>query len=229
MTGESLLRALRAAFRAAAVPQNAAAMQAYMKSTMPFHGCSADAMRAVCKRTFADLEFEGAEQWREIVLFLWRNAKFREERYAAIELCAHKHSRPFQDLDALAVYEEMISTGAWWDYVDTLAQHRVARLLRDHPKEVRRVLLRWAKGKDMWLARAAILAQNRFRADTDVELLEACIAPSLGSKEFFLRKAIGWALRDFSRTDADWVRRYVRAHPELSGLSVREALKNISA
>lgn len=230
MNGAEVQRALRRSLRARAKPENAAAMAAYMKSTMPFLGCSADAMRAACKETFADLHFAHAKQWREIVLFLWRNAKWREERYAAIELCALRAAKPFRDdLDALPMYEEMITTGAWWDLVDSLAQHRVGDLLRAHPEEMKRVLLRWAKGRDMWLARTAILAQNRFRAQTDLALLEECIAPSIGSKEFFLRKAIGWALRCHAYVDPAWVRRYVRAHRELSGLSVREALKNIGA
>jgi 3-methyladenine DNA glycosylase AlkD len=78
----------------------------------------------------------------------------------------------------------------------------------------------------MWLRRTAILAQVRFRDETDLTLLEDCIAPSIARKEFWLRKAIGWALRSYAYTDMAWVKRYVAAHPELSGLSKREALKH---
>jgi 3-methyladenine DNA glycosylase AlkD len=80
----------------------------------------------------------------------------------------------------------------------------------------------------MWRRRTSIIAQNRFKAETDLALLEKCIAPSIGSKEFFLRKAIGWALREYAWTDPDWVVRYVSKHEDrLSGLSKREALKNV--
>ena len=93
-----------------------------------------------------------------------------------------------------------------------------------------RAMLGWAGDADMWKRRSAILCQLGAKADTDLALLEAAIAPSLGSKEFFLRKAIGWALRQYARTDPVWVARYVAAHEgELSPLSKREALKHIAA
>jgi 3-methyladenine DNA glycosylase AlkD len=161
------------------------------------------------------------------VLGLWRGAKAREERYCAIELCAHRASRPFRDeLAALPTYEEMIVTGAWWDLVDGIATHRIAGVLRAHPTRMKRTLREWAKGEDMWKRRSAIIAQTHFRNDTDVELLSDCIAPSIARKELWLRKAIGWALREYGKANGAWVWRYVRAHPELSGLSKREALKS---
>jgi 3-methyladenine DNA glycosylase AlkD len=88
-------------------------------------------------------------------------------------------------------------------------------------------MLIWSTDRDMWKRRSAILCQIRKKAATDLDLLYACIAPSIGSKEFFLRKAIGWALRQYAWTDPREVVRYVKAHPELSGLSKREALKNV--
>jgi 3-methyladenine DNA glycosylase AlkD len=101
-------------------------------------------------------------------------------------------------------------------------------VLRNHPQPMKRTLLRWVRGKDMWKARSAILSQISFKADTDLPFLYACIEPSLASDEFFLRKAIGWALRQYAWTDAAVVMRYVRANADrLSGLSRREALKNV--
>lgn len=223
-----LLLVLRRELRKVAVKKSAPAMQAYMKSTMPFHGVSSKPMRAVCKRVFAKHPITDAETWREDVLSLWRGAKYREERYAAIELSGDRRARAYQTLDALPMYEEMITTGAWWDLVDWIATHRIGDLLRKEPRAMKKILRRWSKSKDMWLARTSILAQVRFKRDTDTKLLYACIAPSLGSKEFFLRKAIGWALRQYAWTNPREVKRYVRAHEEeLSGLSKREALKNV--
>ena len=200
-----------------------------MKSTMPFHGVDATTLRRVCREVFAAWPLPDAAAWRGTVLEVWRNAAFREERYAAIELTGVKAARAWQRPDVLPMYEEMIVTGAWWDYVDWIASHRVGELLRAHPGPVARSLRSWARGDDMWKRRAAILAQLRFKDETDLDLLYACIEPSMDSKAFFLRKAIGWALRQYARTDAREVSRYVSAHRDrLSGLSVREALKHVT-
>jgi 3-methyladenine DNA glycosylase AlkD len=91
-------------------------------------------------------------------------------------------------------------------------------------------MLAWSRAKDMWKRRSAILCQLSFKNETDLDLLYACIEPSLGSKEFFLQKAIGWALRQYAWTNPREVQRYVRAHAdEMSPLSKREALKNCGA
>ena len=200
-----------------------------MKSAMPYLGVSAVPRRAVCKEVFTDLSWKTSADWQADVLALWRGARFREERYAALELTGVRAARAFQRIDALPMYEEMIVTGAWWDYVDTIAGERLLTLLRNDPVEMRAAMLAWSVDEDMWKRRSAILCQLGAKGGTDTELLTACMAPSLYSKEFFLRKAIGWALRQYARTDADWVRNYVAAHESaLSGLSKREALKRIA-
>jgi len=222
-----LLLTLRRELRAAGDPARARGAQAYMKTTMAFHGVAAVPMRAICKRVLAGVALPDAATWRREVLAVFRGARFREEWYAAVELCADKRARPFQTMDALPIYEEMITSSAWWDVVDALATHRLCDLLRNEPRPMKKAMLAWSKSPDMWKARSAILCQNRQKEQTDLPLLYACIAPSLGSREFFLRKAIGWALRSYAWTDPREVTRYVAAHPELSGLSVREALKNV--
>jgi 3-methyladenine DNA glycosylase AlkD len=225
-----LLRRLRRELRAVAQPENAPAMQAYMKSAMPFLGASADDLRAACRRVFAQLELRDAAHWRGQVLGLWRAARYREERHAAIELSGLRAARAFQDLDALPMYEELITTGAWWDFVDVLAKHRLGPLLRAWPREMRREMLAWSRDADLWKRRSAILCQLDFKQATDRELLYACIEPSLASREFFLQKAIGWALRQLAWSDPEEVRRYARAHLDrLAPLSRREALKNVGA
>ncbi len=126
------------------------------------------------------------------------------------------------------MYEEMIVTGAWWDTVDTLATHRLGDLLRNERVAMKRKMRAWCRDQNLWKRRSAILCQIRFKEDTDLELLYACIEPSLATREFFLRKAIGWALRQYAWTNPREVQRYVRQHAkQLSGLSRREALKNV--
>lgn len=201
-----------------------------MKSAMPYLGVGAAALRASCRRAFAGLAYPAPEAWRSDVLALWRGAGFREERYAAIELTGIRAAQPFQRVAALPMYEEMIITGARWDYVDAIATHRLWAILRNDPAPMKQAMLEWAGGGDLWKRRSAILCQIKAKRETDLDLLYACIEPSLDSNEFFLRKAIGWALRQYAWTDPEEVRRYVAAHSgRLSGLSKREALKNIGA
>lgn len=225
---DALLTRLRAALREVADPARAPAMQAYMKSSMPYHGVPTPVLRALCKQVFADVELPSAEAWRRQVLAIWRGAEFREERYAAIELTGLLRAAPFQTLDALPVYEEMIVSGAWWDYVDAIASRRVGLLLRRFPDQMKPIMLEWSRSGDLWKRRTSIICQLGFKAETDLGLLYACIEPLLASREFFLRKAIGWALRQYAWTDQDEVVRYVSANEaRLSPLSRREALKNV--
>jgi 3-methyladenine DNA glycosylase AlkD len=203
-------------------------MQAYARSKMPYLGVTAVPLRKVCREVFADLDFPTAAAWRRAALGLWRGARFREERYSAIELTGLRPFDRFQDMAALPMYEEMIVTGAWWDLVDGIAAHRLGALLRRFPREMRSRMLAWSRSDDLWKRRSAILCQLTFKQATDLDLLYATIEPALDSKEFFLRKAIGWALRQYAWTDPKEVRRYVREHESrLSPLSKREALKNI--
>ncbi|HKA87680.1 MAG TPA: DNA alkylation repair protein [Haliangiales bacterium] len=222
------LRPLRTAFAAAGDPARAEGGRAYLKSEMPLHGVGAIALRRICRAAFAGAAFADAGEFCGEVLAIWRGAKFREERYAAIELTGVRAARAFQTPAALPMYEEMIVTGAWWDLVDVLATRRVGGILAGHPARMKPTLLAWSRGADLWKRRTAILAQTRFKGATDLELLYASIAPSIESKEFFLRKAIGWALRELAWWNPVEARRYVAAHPELSGLSKREALKNVA-
>jgi len=224
----SLLANLRRELAADADPARAPLMQAYMKSAMPYHGVSSPRRRLVCRTVFAEVDFPSVDAWRRTVLSIWRRASHREERYAAIELTEIKRFAPFQTMGALPMYEEMIVSVAWWDCVDAIATHRLGFLLRRYPAAMRRKMLAWSRSKDMWKRRSAILCQIQFKKDTDPDLLYACIEPSLPSREFFLRKAIGWALRQYAWADPREVRRYVAAHQiALSNFSKREALKNI--
>jgi len=199
-----------------------------MKSAMPYHGVSAPLLRASCKEIFPEVDLLSREDWRRKVLELWRGAKYREERYVAIMLTGHQRAAAFQTPSAMPLYEEIIVTGAWWDYVDDVASHRVGPILRDYPAPMKKKMLAWSKSTNMWKRRTSIICQLGFKQHTDLDLLYACIEPSIDSKEFFLRKAIGWALRQHAWTDPAEVKRYVRQNRDrLSGLSYREALKNV--
>lgn len=216
------------ALRRAADPDKALAMQAYMKSAMPYHGVPVPVVRQISKEALAEATIETAVQWRAQVLRLWRDAQFREERYAALYLARDRRAQRFQTPSSMKMYEEMIVTGAWWDYVDEIASHCIGSIVRDHPAPMRRKLLSWSQSENLWKRRASILCQLGFKRETDLTLLYACIEPSLGSPEFFLQKAIGWALRQYAWTDPAEIKGYVRRNrSRLSALSLREALKNV--
>ena len=225
---QALLLKLRSELKQAADPKRAPDMQRYMKSAMPYYGVTGPLQKRVFQKVFAGLQFKDAAAWRNSVLHVFRNARFREEWYAAVALCEWKKAAMFQTPDILPMYEEMIVTAAWWDVVDALSSHRVGALLRAFPKPVGKEMRGWSRSANMWKRRTAIICQLLSKRDTDLRLLYACIEPSIESKEFFLRKAIGWALRQYAWTDPEEVRRYVRKNEKrLSPLSRREALKNI--
>ena len=202
-------------------------MQAYMKSSMPYRGVQLPALRAICRTLFAAHPLDSQAAWRAAVHELWYGASYREERYAAIELLGSRRYAAYRTLDVLPLYAELISSGAWWDLVDAIS-HLVGELLRRYGQVVHPTLLAWSRGDDVWLRRSSIICQVGLKEHTDQELLFACIAPSLGERDFFLRKGIGWALRDYARVAPEAVRSYVAEHTgELSGLSRREALKHL--
>jgi 3-methyladenine DNA glycosylase AlkD len=220
---------VRKALRKVADPVKAVAMRAYMKSQMPYHGVPTPMVRRVCKEVFTNVSLDSAPGWEQLVLDIWRNARFREERYAALQLAGDKRARPFQTPRAMKMYEELVVTGAWWDYVDDVAAHRIGPILKNHPTPLRRKMLAWSKSENMWKRRSSIICQLMLEEETDLTLLYACIEPSLGSREFFLQKAIGWALRQYAWTEPAEIKRYVRLNQHrLSPLSRREALKNLA-
>lgn len=216
-----MIEAIRSGLAELADPAKAPGMQAYMKSSMPFYGVQKPARVQIARAVFVELD--GFEAWRETVLTLWHEARFREERYMALAILRDRRYRRFRTLEALGLYEELIVTGAWWDFVDEVATGPLGELLPD----VAPALRAWSVDADMWKRRAAIIAQVRRKRETDFALLTDCIEPNRGDREFFIRKAIGWALRAYAWVEPEVVIAYCDAH-ELSPLSRREALKNVS-
>jgi 3-methyladenine DNA glycosylase AlkD len=238
---KGLLVEARRRLRAIGDAQRAIAMQAYMKSAMPFHGVPTPPRRAIARALWREHAPADAATWRTQVARLWDGATHREEWYLAIDWCrlSWKADRrmgrercAFIDLDALPLFTRMITEGAWWDVVDEIAGHQLGILLDRHPVYMASVLRDWAVGDQMWRRRSAIVSQLDRKAATDVQLLIDCLAPSLRpspfANQFFVAKGMGWALRQYARTDPAWVRRYLRDHAErLPALTRREAGKHL--
>lgn len=224
-----LIEAVRRGLKAIAKPERQAGAQAYMKSAMPFLGTMAGPLRKVTNELYKAHPLPDFASWRDTALGLWREATYREERYAAQELVGHRRYKAHQSPACMPVYEEFIVDGAWWDHVDDIAIHRIGPLLRDFTDEIEPIMRAWSVDADMWKRRTSIICQVGAKGDIDLALLYDCIEPNIADTEFFIRKAIGWALRQHAWLNPAEVVRYVDANGErLSGLSKREALKNIS-
>ena len=231
----ALVAAVRAALAGAGDPVRAAGQQAYMKSAMPYRGITSPELRALLRPLLADAASSPASRaaWEADVRALWDDAAHREERYAAIALTGHPLARGWQDPAALDLYRHLVVSGAWWDYVDVVAADRVGPILLRHRPIVTPLLRADAVDGDLWVRRSrpSWRSSSTARRPTSTllaDVIDANLEESLHGREFFIRKAIGWALRQHARVDPEWVRGFVESRGDrLSGLSRREALKHL--
>jgi 3-methyladenine DNA glycosylase AlkD len=212
---------LRRAFEPHRDPTGAAAMARYMRDQFPFFGVPGPARERLQRDALADLPPPAAKDLPDVALTLWRMPE-REYQYAACGILA----RYVRQLDAafIPTLRELVTTKSWWDTVDTLASHVAGPIVRAHPSAAP-AIDEWIEAEDFWLARVAILHQLRAKRATDAARLFRYCEMRADDPEFFIRKAIGWALREYSKTDAAAVRAFVADHETtLSPLSKREAL-----
>jgi len=207
-------------------PERAQWQQDYMKSEMPFHGVSLPETRTLVRAALKAHPVRSRSEWEATVRELWDETACREEWYAALVVA--RAGRRWSDPDALPLFRHLVVTGAWWDVVDETAQHLVGEVLARHRADVTPVVRAWATDEDLWLRRTAVICQLRHRSETDLDLLADAIEANVDDGSFWLRKAIGWALRQHARTDPGWVLAEVeRLGDRLSPLSRREALKHL--
>ena len=195
-------------------------MAAYMKDLFPYLGI-AKPVRAKLQSSFIkESRLLKTIEW-DLIDRLWALPE-REFQYLAIDyLLALKQHLGFEDVDKI---KSLVASKSWWDTVDMLASHAVGSLCLRHPSLISSHILEWARSDNIWLARTAILFQLKYKEKTDVQVLAQIIKQNLNSREFFINKAIGWALREYSKSDPEWVRAFISGH-QLQPLSVREASK----
>jgi 3-methyladenine DNA glycosylase AlkD len=225
MDVKALTNAASSGLAAAAQPEKAGPMAAYLKTEMPFYGVQKAGRTPVMRHLRQQFPPLDRDDYEEAVLGLWR-LEHREEKYLAID-----YARAFDEFvvfGSLPLYTRMITEGAWWDLVDGIASRLVGRVLLEDRNKTEPVIRSWIRSDDMWLQRTSIICQLNHKADTDTSLLSEACTVNLADTEFFIRKAIGWSLREYAKTNLDWVRAYVADHrAELSGLSYREATKHL--
>ena len=221
---ETLYAFVRAGLHAHADAVRAGEMQRYMKTDQPFFGVQKPQQRPVFKAAIRDHPPHDAAAWEAGVRALWDGPE-RELQYAAIAYAKGFPRRRFLTPEALPLLEHLVRTGAWWDLVDDIAANCVGPVVANHRPAMRPVLERWIEDDDLWIRRTAILAQLKHRDDTDVAMLFDFCARQAADKSFWIRKAIGWALRQHARVDPDAVRDLPgrATGTSLSGLSRREA------
>jgi 3-methyladenine DNA glycosylase AlkD len=220
---------IRTALAAVADPAKAAPMQAYMKSAMPNLGVQKPARVAALRPVLRDHRLPDRDTWEDTVRLLWDEAEYREERYAATDIARYRSYGVWAtDVSSLPLYDYLIVSGAWWDHGDEIAIRLVGPLVRLHPEQVAPVMRRWARDPDRWRRRASVICQIGSRDATDTALLTECILANIDDPDFFLRKGIGWALREHAKTDPDWVRAFATSYrARLSPLSLREATRTL--
>ncbi len=223
-----LITRVRRELAAAGAPERAVDMQRYMKSVMPFHGVRRPEVRSICRIIFDEHPLSSERSVDATVGQLFTTAGRREEHYAALQLARHRRYRAYQTPARVPLYRTLIEIGAWWDTVDEIAANLIGPILLSHPDQVRPTIVEWVTDPNRWLRRTAIIAQLAAKQHTDRDLLTDAIDANTADPDFFIRKAIGWALRQHARTDPQWVRDFVAAREDrLSALSKREARKHL--
>ncbi len=217
----SYVKSIQARFAAHADPAQAGPMKRYMRDQFEYLGIKSPQFKELIKTHLAEHGLPPVAELDAIVRDLWVLPK-REYQYAATSLIG-KLEKTLPG-DFIETFEYLLVTKSWWDTVDTLSGGPLGVHFQRHPKVRKTYLAKWRKSEDFWLRRACILFQLNYKQDTDFDLLCEIIRENLGSKEFFINKAIGWALRQYTRVDPQAVRDFVAATP-LSPLSAREAVK----
>lgn len=215
------LETLRFEFEANADMNIATQQKAYLKDQFSFYGIKTPLRRAIQQPFLVRAHLPPKENMEELVRTLW-NLPQREYHYFAQELSL-KYKKYF-DIDDISLFEFMITHNSWWDTVDFIATKLIKAYFHRFPEQRSAYIKKWLSSGNIWLQRSCLLCQLLEKDKTDVSLLKRVITSLLGSKEFFINKAIGWALRDYSRTDPDWVVHFVKSH-DLNPLSKREGLK----
>ncbi|WKX22250.1 DNA alkylation repair protein [Streptomyces sp. HUAS CX7] len=221
---DTVLERLTVAYPAAADPERAAGMRAYMKDVAPFLGLTSPVRRSLSRTVLAGLPRPDEPDCAAVALRCWRLPE-REYHYFAVDYLRRHVTHCSSGF--LPVVRHLLTTVPWWDTVDLLAAHVVGGLVAAD-RDLTAVMDAWIGDEDLWLVRAALLHQLRYKERTDTDRLFGYCLRQSGHGDFFVRKAVGWSLREYAKTDPDAVRAFVAEHrTRLAPLSVREALRTV--
>ncbi|MFY0625108.1 MAG: DNA alkylation repair protein [Reichenbachiella sp.] len=221
---EDYLEQLAMEFKRSENPDVASQQKAYMRGQFEYFGLKSPDRREVEKPFLIKEYLPSKVLIPELIRALWNKPQRDFQMFGMDLLPKYQKSLAIEDLE---MFEFMITHKSWWDTVDFIAVNLVGPYFKKYPKEIEKVIPKWMNDGNMWLQRTCIIFQLKNKSDLDTDLLENIIHRSLGSQEFFINKAIGWVLREYGKTNPDWVVDFVNKN-ELSGLSQREALRIIN-
>ncbi len=211
------------AFYAARNSDNAPAMAAYMKNQFSYLGIKTPERRELAKSFLKKRSKDAEIDW----VFIWHCWQLPEREFQYLALSYLGRVEHLLTPDDAGSLEKLITTKSWWDTVDTISSFIGALALR-YPEVKQTVIEAWCDSGNIWLKRISIIFQLRSKAQTDTDFLSRAILRNTGTGEFFVNKGIGWALREYSKTNPDWVRDFIGEHRDtLSALSIREGGKYV--
>lgn len=196
-------------------------MKAYMKGHFDYLGIKSPVRTEILKPFFIELKELETKEWMTVVDQLW-NQKFREFQYAAMAF-THKKIKDLPP-EHLPFLEKMITEKSWWDSVDMVASNLIGEYFKKYPEKIPAAISQWTTTDNFWLHRTCIIFQLKYGMNTDYKLLFELCTKYSNEKEFFIRKAIGWALRQYSKSNPKRVKTFIQKQ-KLSPLSVKEGSK----
>lgn len=220
----SYIKEISKIYKSNADTNNAAGAKAYLLHQFEFYGIKTPLRRTLCKAFYTTHPINSHEDLAIIVKECFSQPQ-REIHYFAIELVGYH--KQLWSKKTIPLIEWMITHKSWWDSVDSTNSHVISKFFLKYPEYIAPFTQKWNRSNDKWLKRMSILFQLTYKNKTNTKLLKEYIEYCIHEEDFFIRKAIGWALRAYAYTDAKWVIHFVKTHPQLSPLSVREALKNV--
>jgi len=222
-TAKSLISFVQESLAEVADPINAPQMAAYMKTSMPFYGVKKPLRKPITRAIKKQFRPANRQAYERAVRGLWK-LPHREEKYIALAVA--RMFPGYIDGESMPLFEQLIRQGAWWDFVDEVAVQLVGPVLLNERKATKPMMDEWINDDDMWIRRSAIISHIKHKQATDHRSLFRYCRERADEKEFFIRKAIGWALREYSKTDPARVRTFLHKYETcLSGLSYREGAR----
>ena len=220
----AFINTLEIKFEQHANPKIALEQKAYMRNQFEFYGIKATERREIQKPFFIKEFLPKKDELENIVKSLWEKPQ-RDYQYFSQEF-AFNYVKQFEKTD-IELFEYMVTHKSWWDTVDFIAANLMGAYFKKYPEQINVTIKKWLNSNNIWLQRSALLFQLKYKENLDTDLLASSINSLLGSKEFFINKAIGWILREFSKTNPKWVLEFA-GKTALSSLSRKEALRLIS-
>ena len=219
------IKPLTERFQEYANTEKAKQMSKYMRHLSIFYGIQATILKPLIRAFLKDYGLPAPEIFNDVIKELW-GLDQRENQYAALFIMEKAMKKA--EKERIGLYEWTILEKSWWDTIDFISPKLVGWHMKQYPDLILPITRKWIDSGNIWLQRSSLLFQFKYKKETDTELMAKYVHELKGSKDFFIRKAIGWLLREYSKTNPEWVESFIKDNQDLSGLSKREGMKAIN-